>query len=167
MFLVRTIAGHTFIQGGAGDDRVLVGNAALLDDIRAILVLDGGAGADYVLADDSAETDNSLGTLTQTTLTGLDMTATSALDRLYSVTAGGAAFSITLAGYGTVALAGGASAAAVQAALQNLLFPATRAGRQTGASARRASSSGRPATTTSSGSRASSSPARSPHSRPP
>ena len=77
-FLVKTIAGHTFVQGGAGDDRILVGNAALLDDIRAILVLDGGAGVDYVLADDSAETDDSLGTLTQTTLTGLDMTATSA-----------------------------------------------------------------------------------------
>ena len=48
--------------------------------------------------------------------------------RLYSVTAGGAAFSITLAGCGTVALAGGASAAAVQAALQNLLFPGKSCG---------------------------------------
>ena len=44
------------------------------------------------------------------------------------MTAGGAALSITLAGYGTVALAGGASAAAVQAALQNLLFPGKSCG---------------------------------------
>jgi transcription elongation factor len=48
--------------------------------------------------------------------------------RLYAVTAGGAALSITLAGYRTVALAGGASAAAVQAALQNLLFPGESCG---------------------------------------
>ena len=159
----RTIAGHTFIQGGAGNDQSSSANASLLDDIRAMLVLDGGTGVDYVLADDSAEADNSLGTLTQTTLTGLDMTATSALDRLYSVTAGGAAFSITLAGFGN----GWRSRAARALPLsrprcRTCSSRATRAGRPTAASARRASSSGRPAATTSSGSRASSSPASQP-----
>ncbi len=58
------------------------------------------------------------------------MTATSVLDPLYSVTAGGAAFSITLAGYGTVALAGGASAAAVRP-LQYLLVPGNSCGVRT------------------------------------
>ncbi|MDA8435365.1 MAG: hypothetical protein M0Z98_05210, partial [Actinomycetales bacterium] len=142
---VRTLSGHTRILGQAGDDTFRVGSTAhLLDELAALLVIDGGSGADTAWLDDAGDTNDNLGTLTQTTLTGLDMVARTALDdlgrpldRLYSVTpaTGAAEFTIALSvlidglttGLGAVTFAVGASAAAVQAALQQLLFPRTNA----------------------------------------
>ena len=123
---VRSAAGHTRIDGGLGNDSFTVGGSGLVDLLNALLVIDGGSGTDTAHIDDSAETQDQLATLTQDSLTGLDMVARNGIDRMYSVNVWTAAatFTITLAGYGTTApLAAGATAAQVQTALQNLLFP--------------------------------------------
>ncbi|GAA1929006.1 hypothetical protein [Nocardioides marmoribigeumensis] len=132
---VRSTAGHTRIDGGLGNDSFTVGGAGLVDLVNALLLIDGGDGTDTVHVDDSAETQDQLATLTRDSLTGLDMVARDGIDRMYSVNVwSSATFTITLAGYGTTAaLSAGASAATVQAALQNLLFPdATSCGKPAG-----------------------------------
>ena len=120
---VKTISGHTFVDGGAGDDSVAVGNASLLEGITALLLIDGGSGSDSVTVDDSAENVDSLATLTQTTLTGLGMSASST-DHLYSITlgAGVAAFTVTLGSLSRT-FAAGISADGLRDGLQSLLFP--------------------------------------------
>ncbi|HET7352029.1 MAG TPA: hypothetical protein VFJ28_13915 [Marmoricola sp.] len=132
---VRGAAGHTRIDGGLGDDSFTVGGSGLVDLLNALLVIDGGAGSDTAHIDDSAETQDQLATLTQDTLTGLDMVARNGIDRMYSVNVWNAtSFTITLAGYGTTAaISRDATAAQVQTALQNLLFPdATSCGKPVG-----------------------------------
>ncbi len=100
------------------------GAAGLVDAISGLLVLDLGSGTDAVTVDDSADTDDNLGTLTQTTLTGLDMVAPAGFGRLYSITlgAGATTFQVTL-GTLTQTFATGISAAALRDGLQSLLFP--------------------------------------------
>ena len=132
---VRSAAGHTRIDGGLGNDSFTVGGSGLVDLLNALLVIDGGAGTDTAHVDDSAETQDQLATLTQDSLTGLDMVPRDGVDRMYSVNVWNAAtFTITLAGYGTTApIAAGATAAQVQTALQNVLFPdATSCGKPAG-----------------------------------
>src|SRR5262249_53306856 len=97
---------------------------------------------DLAYIDDHLDTNDNLGTLTQTSLTGLDMIARALndedgrpLDQAYSVTpaAGATSFTIVLSqtvngvttGIGTVTFAIGTSAADVQAALQLLLYTQT------------------------------------------
>ena len=72
---VSTLDGHTVVLGGTGDDSVRVGTTAgrSLNAIRALLTVDGGAGSDTVYLDDSAETAANVGTVTPTSVTGLDM----------------------------------------------------------------------------------------------
>ena len=77
---VRSVSGHTTIYGGSGDDVINVGSLAPatggnLDGIDALLALDGGAGLDTVNVDQRGNTVGSTGWLTQTTLTGLEMTS--------------------------------------------------------------------------------------------
>ena len=73
-FRVKTIGGHTTVSTGADSDTVLVSNdEGLVDQITALLTIDTGAGNDTVGVDDSADTNDNVGVLTQTTLTGLDM----------------------------------------------------------------------------------------------
>ena len=130
-FFLRTIDGHTTIEGMGGNDRVFVGTTAglggagTIDLIAALLTIDGGAGDDYVKVDDSADLTRDLGWLTQTTLTGLDMIGRAGIDRLYSVTVplGATQFTITLQGIGARTFSAGASAQDVEDALQALVFP--------------------------------------------
>ncbi|HEX7167002.1 MAG TPA: Calx-beta domain-containing protein [Acidimicrobiales bacterium] len=135
-FDVRTIDGHTNIQGDAGNDLFRIGTTVpvfggVLDDLDAVLVIDGGVGSDTAHVDDSGDpaTNSNLGTLTQTTITGLEMVSTS-VDNLYSLTIGSTTTSITL----TITVPGdapvvvvlptaGLTAATLQAALQAALFP--------------------------------------------
>ncbi len=78
--VVRTIAGHTTILGGPDDDVVNAGTLApnmggLIDWIGSLLAFDGGGGNDALNVDDSGDIGDNLGTLTETTLTGLGMPA--------------------------------------------------------------------------------------------
>ena len=68
----------------------------VLDELDALLVIDGGAGLDTATVDDSGDPvgDDNLGTLTQTTITGLEMVSTST-DRLYSLTIGATTTEVT------------------------------------------------------------------------
>ena len=73
-FHVKTIAGHTTLITGAGDDVVRVANdEGTVDQITGLLTIDTGAGTDTVTVDDSADTNDNVATVTPTTLTGLDM----------------------------------------------------------------------------------------------
>ena len=94
VFRIRTIAGHTDISGNGGNDTFQIGTlvptlGGTLDSLDALLVIDGGAGLDTATVDDSGDPvgNDNLGTLTQTTITGLEMVSTST-DRLYSLTIG-------------------------------------------------------------------------------
>ncbi|MDE3025281.1 MAG: hypothetical protein KGI93_06890, partial [Acidobacteriota bacterium] len=120
---VVSITGPTAVEGGAGNDTITVSNAAgTLAGIASLLAVDGGTGTNTLIVDDSGNTADSLGTLTQTSLTGLDMVGSGGV-QVYSVTPV-SPFTITLAGFGTTpTLAVGASAADVQEALQTLMFP--------------------------------------------
>ena len=138
--VVKTIAGHTRVLGGTGDDTFRVGSNGLLALLAAALMLDGGAGTDTAWVDDSADALDALGRLTQTTLTGLGMLPGAGLDpsgrpldQLFAVDpkAGATTFTIALSqvvggvltGIGAVTFAAGATAEAIQAMLQLLLFP--------------------------------------------
>ena len=89
----------TRIAGDAGDDTFAVGDAGLLDHLGSLLVLAGGAGTDTAVLEDSADTDDQLATITQSTVTGLDMVGRAGLDRVYSLTVHGTGpFTITVNG---------------------------------------------------------------------
>ena len=125
---VLSIAGATLVAGDGGDDTITVGSpAGTLTGIGSLLAVDGGSGSDRLVVNDSGETADSLGTLTQTSLTGLGMGGAGAVS-VYSVDPHGAAFTITLAGFGSASFGAGADAAAVQAGLQQLMFPAVSCG---------------------------------------
>ena len=71
---IETLLGHTFIDTGSGDDRINVGTARhLLDENGGLLTIVGNSGTDELVVDDSSDATDNTGTLTQTTLTGLDM----------------------------------------------------------------------------------------------
>lgn len=142
-FNVVSLSGHTLIDGGAGNDTFDVDTAShLLTMLSALLALDGGSGNDTAVIDDSAETSAVDATLTQTSLTTSDVSARTSpddlgrpLDEVYSVTptADGSAYTLMLnatiggitTGIGAVTVVAGESAAALQLALQLLLFPQT------------------------------------------
>ena len=121
---VKTTSGFTRIDGDEGNDRFVIGNAGLLDDLGTLLVLAGGEGTDSAVLDDGAETDDQLGTITQETVTGLDMVLDGVKDKIYSITVrGGGTFDITLEGIGTITVSKSITATALQEKLQELLFP--------------------------------------------
>ncbi len=151
---VRTVAGHTLVLGSDGNDTFRIGSTSgLLDLLAALLVLDGGLGTDTAWLDDSADLEANLGTITQSTVTGLDMVAGNGgtdelgrprpLDGVFAVTprAGATSFTVVLSqvtggvtsGIGAATFAVGATAEQVRLALQLLLFPQT-SGADTGVS---------------------------------
>ena len=88
--IVKTIGGHTRIETGAGDDAILVSsNDLLVDQITGLLTLDGGGGQDSVTVDDSGDGNPNTGTLTRTTLTGLDMPMVPEVQRVFVQAASG------------------------------------------------------------------------------
>ncbi len=125
---VQSISGHTTILGGNGNDTVNVGSLAPgtggnLDGIDALLTIDGGAGTDTVNVDQRGNTAGSTGTLTQTALTGLEMTsALATVNDTVSFRVNNPAASYTLSyGGNSVTLAGNATANDITAALVNPL----------------------------------------------
>ena len=74
-FFVREIRGHTRLLGGDDDDEFTVTDEGLLDSIDAQLLLSGEGGDDTAIVDDTADDADDTGTLTQTSLVGLDMDA--------------------------------------------------------------------------------------------
>lgn len=75
---VKSAAGLTSVNGGLGDDTFYVGTSApgansVLGQILAVLTLDGDAGADTAYVDDRGHSGPSIGTLTGSSLTGLEM----------------------------------------------------------------------------------------------
>src|SRR5262249_22162012 len=73
---VRTVLGHTSVLGNSGDDTIELGNGAgalTIDQLRALVTVDGGTGSDTVTVDDRADTNNNVGTLDTTTISGLDL----------------------------------------------------------------------------------------------
>ncbi|MCX7200338.1 MAG: hypothetical protein NTW37_20745, partial [Proteobacteria bacterium] len=73
---IKTVAGHTFVGTGAGSDVVNVGSDQnVVDQITGLLVISqGGDGAGDVLnVVDSGDENANTATLTQSTLTGMDM----------------------------------------------------------------------------------------------
>jgi Ca2+-binding RTX toxin-like protein len=86
---VRTIAGITTVDGGSGDETFNVGSNAAgtiaspntntggtVDGIGALLTVNGNdptSGSDWLIVDDTGDSDPNSGTLTETTITGLDM----------------------------------------------------------------------------------------------
>ena len=89
-FLVKTVSGHTTIESGAGDDKITVRNdEGTVDQIAGLLTIDTGTGNDVVTVDDAADTNDNTGTLTGSTLTGLDMPTSPLMQVIFIQAAGG------------------------------------------------------------------------------
>ena len=82
-----TIAGHTRLLLGDDDDTATVTDGGLLAGIDAQLLVSGGAGVDTTFVDDTGDTEDDLGTLTQTSLVGLDLVSAQS-NNLYSLELG-------------------------------------------------------------------------------
>ena len=74
---VRTIGAATTVNTGSGDDTINVGSlSGAVDGIAALLTVNGNdpaSGSDVLNVDDSGDTGPNTGTLTATTIAGLDM----------------------------------------------------------------------------------------------
>jgi Ca2+-binding RTX toxin-like protein len=75
---IRTINAETTVHAGLGNDTINVGTVApatggILDGINALLSINGGGGTDILNLDDTGDTNANTGTLTPSTVTGLDM----------------------------------------------------------------------------------------------
>ena len=71
---VESIHAETFISGGLDDDLTWVRNPSnTVNDIAALLTITGGDGHDLTFVDDIGETQDDVGTLTSTHLSGLGM----------------------------------------------------------------------------------------------
>src|SRR5262249_52311252 len=130
---VKTLDGGTTIATGDGDDTVTVrDDTGLLDSLAALLTLSGGAGNDHVVLDDAAETDANVATIAPTTVNGLDMHtgAPATFTQTLTVNATGGTYTLTfLKSDGTTLttapIAFNATAAAIQAAISAKLNPFT------------------------------------------
>ena len=99
---VKTVSGHTTIEGDEGDDKVIVRNdEGTVDQIAGLLTIDTGAGNDVVTVDDAADTNDNTGTLTGSTLIGLDM-PTSPLMQVIFIQAVGGRFRLAAHGHALV-----------------------------------------------------------------
>ncbi len=86
-FNVETISGHTTLELGTGADEVNVSNdAGTVDSIGALLTVSGDAGGDTINILDGGEAGDNLGTLTESTLIGLDMTAEADVNHVQTIT---------------------------------------------------------------------------------
>ena len=98
---MKTILGPTTIDSGAGNDTINVTNDQhLLDQITALLTLDTGTGTDTVNLDDSLDTNDNAGTLTGSTLTGLDMPRVAEVQTIFVQAASGT-YKLTAPGLGS------------------------------------------------------------------
>jgi LysM repeat protein len=74
-----THAGTTYVNTADSDDKINVGSLAsvmnngVVDGIAGLLTIDSGSGEDDLNVDDTGDTDDNTGTLTGSSLTGLDM----------------------------------------------------------------------------------------------
>ena len=90
MFNIRTIAGHTDINAGGGTDVVNVtGHDQTIDQITALLSVRADGTSDTLNITDSADTNDNVGTLTNTTLTGLDMPSVAEVQTVWVQGTGG------------------------------------------------------------------------------
>ncbi len=136
---MRTTDGHLLVRAGSGNDTVAVGTHAgdtdgstgTVDSIRGQLAIDAGTGTDRVVLDDAADLTRNLGTITQTSVTGLGMVGRTGIDRVYSVEpqAGATTFRIYLPGVGSAQFASNATAQVVHDGLMALLYPTATCGR--------------------------------------
>jgi Ca2+-binding RTX toxin-like protein/flagellar hook assembly protein FlgD len=98
---VKTISGHTTINGGSGNDTISVGSDNnIVDQIMALLTVNGGGGNDTLNVIDTGDANNNTGTLGATTLTGLDMPTVGEVQSVL-VQAMSGSFTLTTTGYGT------------------------------------------------------------------
>jgi len=87
---VLTLSGHMFIETGLGDDTTHVGSdQQVLDQLYALLTVTSLGGLDTLTADDSGDTNDNSGTLTNTSLTGLDMPAVTEIQTIFVQAAAG------------------------------------------------------------------------------
>jgi Ca2+-binding RTX toxin-like protein len=119
---VKTIGGRTFVNTGTGTDSVTVtSDQTTIDQITGLLTVAAAGTDDTLTIDDSADTNNNTGTLTSTTLTGLDMPSVAEVQTM-RVQATGGSFKLSATGLsGDVTMNFGASAADVATALISLL----------------------------------------------
>jgi len=126
---VRSLAGPTLIEGNVGNDTTNVGSlapggAGTVDGVAALLTAVGGQGDDTLNVDDTGDQDADVGQLTQTTLTGLDMTPVQPISQVYTLTVEATAgtFQLAVDGLGTtIGLSCDVPAEVVQAALEEIL----------------------------------------------
>jgi hypothetical protein len=117
---VETISGHTTVDTRGGADIVDVSAAGQVARIAGLLTVDmGGDTGDTLLVDDSADPNDSTGTLTGTTLTGLGM-PTVAEEETLTVTAGSGSYELFATGYGQITVQYGESVATLEAQLDGL-----------------------------------------------
>ena len=87
---IRTLNGHTLVDTGTGNDTIHVGSSGrLANELGGLLTIVGGDDDDVVTVDDSADSDDNVGTLTKTTLTGLGMPGVNEVQVLTIQAAGG------------------------------------------------------------------------------
>jgi Ca2+-binding RTX toxin-like protein len=77
-FNIRSTSAATTVDAGEGNDNIFVGSAApaaggTVDAISGNLFVNGGGGSDSLILSDSGDTNPNTGTLTATTIAGLDM----------------------------------------------------------------------------------------------
>ena len=78
------------VNAGDGDDKINVGTPApgTVDGISGTLIVHGGGGADTLNIDDTGDGNANTGTLTATTITGLDMTGSITYDSFATLNVG-------------------------------------------------------------------------------
>jgi hypothetical protein len=73
---IQAIGGVTTVYAGTDNDVLTIGNLTQqVDDIDAALFVEGEDGNDTLVVQDSGDLDNNVGTLTTTTISGLDLLA--------------------------------------------------------------------------------------------
>ncbi|HOG08368.1 MAG TPA: hypothetical protein PK983_09750, partial [Syntrophales bacterium] len=98
---IKTITGHTTIDAGEDDDTIHVGSdSGMLDQVYGLLTIVGGSDMDHVFVDDSGDNSDNAGTLTRTTLTGLDMPSVEEVQTI-SVRAESGSYLLATPGFGT------------------------------------------------------------------
>ncbi|MCA9011601.1 MAG: hypothetical protein KDB01_17735, partial [Planctomycetaceae bacterium] len=120
-FRIKTVSGPTTIRTGTGTDVVnITSDDTTIDQITALLTVAGDGINDTLNIDDSADVNDNVGTLTERTLTGLDMPSVAEV-QVMRVQATGGTFGLTIAGAtAPETLNYGATAAQVQTALTTL-----------------------------------------------
>ena len=118
---IRTISGRTYVNSGTGTDAVTIsGDDTTLDQITGLLTVAADGTDDTLDINDSADDNHNSGTLTATTLTGLDMPSVAEVQTM-RVQATGGSFRLSATGLtGDVSLNFGATAAEMTTTLTTL-----------------------------------------------